>query len=100
MPSLPSFRPKASSNLSLVYGCLWQYFYDLSHFWHLEQCQFSFFILIKFLKKPGDYSVVLKGFAIDAEGLGLNSQAGRVGHSVANGSLPLRRFFGAALPRR
>ena len=43
---------------------------------------------------------MLKDFAIDAEGLGLNSQAGQVGHSVANGSQPLRRFFGAALPRR
>ena len=43
---------------------------------------------------------MLKDFAIDAEGLGLNSQAGQVGHSVANGSQPLRRFFAAALPRR
>ena len=59
-----------------------------------------FYILIKFLKKLGDYSVVLKDFAIDAEGLGLNSQAGQIGHSVANGSQPLRRFFGAGLPRR
>ena len=72
----------------------------LSYFWHLEQRQFSFLYLIKFLKKPGDYSVVLKDFAIDAEGLGLNSQAGQVEHSVANGSQPLRRFFGAMLPRR
>ena len=43
---------------------------------------------------------MLKDFAIDAEGLGLNSQAGQVRHSVANGSQPLRRFFGAALPKR
>ena len=55
---------------------------------------------MKFLKKPGDYSVMLKDFAIDAEGLGLNSRAGQVGHSVANDSQPLRRFFGAGLPRR
>ena len=40
------------------------------------------------------------GVAIDVEGLELNSQAGRIGHTVANGSPPLRRFFGAALPRR
>ena len=58
------------------------------------------YILMKFLKKPGDYSVVVKHLAIDAEGLGLNSQAGQIGHSVANGSQPLRRFFGAALLRR
>ena len=37
---------------------------------------------------------------IDVEGLGFNSQAGRIGHTVANGSPPLRRFFGAALPMR
>ena len=59
-----------------------------------------FYILIKFLKKTGDCCVVLKDFAIDAEGLGLKSQAGQVGHSVVNGSQPLRRFFGAALLRR
>ena len=59
-----------------------------------------YYILIKFLKKPGDYSVVLKDFTINAEGLGLNFQAGQIGHSVANGSPPLRHFFGAALPRR
>ena len=55
---------------------------------------------MKFLKTPGDYSAVLKDFAIDAEGLGVNSQAGQIGHSVTNGSQPLRRFYGAALPRR
>ena len=44
-------------------------------------------------------SVVIKDIAIDAEGLGFNSQAGQIGHSVANGSPPLRRFFGAALPK-
>ena len=38
---------------------------------------------------------MLKDFAIDAEGLGFNSQAGQIGHSVANGSPPMRRFFGA-----
>ena len=59
-----------------------------------------FYVLIEFLKKPGDYSVMLKDFTIDGEGLGLNSQAGQVGHSVANGSQPLQRFFGATLPRR
>ena len=58
-----------------------------------------FYILIKFLKQLGNYSVVLKDFAIDAEGLGLNSQAGQIRHSVANGSQLLRHFFGAALPR-
>ena len=44
---------------------------------------------------------MLKDLAIDAEGLGFNSQAGQIKHSVANGSQPLRRFFfGAALPMR
>ena len=35
---------------------------------------------------------------MDAEGLRFNSQAGQIGHTIANGSPPLRRFFGAALP--
>ena len=43
---------------------------------------------------------MLKHFAIDAEGVGLNFQAGQIGHSAANGSQPQRRFFEAALPRR
>ena len=38
--------------------------------------------------------------AICAGGLGFDSRAGQIGHSVANGSPPLRRFFGAVLPRR
>ena len=33
-------------------------------------------------------------------GLEFNSQAGQIEHSVANGSPPLLRFFGAVLPRR
>ena len=36
--------------------------------------------------------------AIGSGGLGFYSRAGQIGHSVANGSPPLRRFFGAALP--
>ena len=32
-------------------------------------------------------------------GLGFNSRAGQIDHSVANGSPPLRRFFGVALPQ-
>ena len=73
----------------------------LSYFWHLEQCQFSFLYFNKISQKTGRlYSVVLKDFAIDAKGLGLNSQAAQIGLSVANGSQSLRRFFGAALPRR
>ena len=32
--------------------------------------------------------------------MGFNSQAGQIGHTITNGSPPLRRFFGAALPRR
>ena len=51
--------------------------------------------------KPAGYSAVVKDVAIDAESLRFNSQAGQIGHTViANGSPPLRRFFGAALSRR
>ena len=32
--------------------------------------------------------------------LGFDSRAGKIGHSVAIGSQPLRRFFGAVLARR
>ena len=38
--------------------------------------------------------------AIDAEDLRFNFQTGQIGHSVANGSPPLRRFFGPVLPKR
>ena len=41
--------------------------------------------LNRYTKRRFDYRVVLKDFAVDAEGLGLNSQAGQIGHSVANG---------------
>ena len=98
MLSLPSFRPRPLQIFCwsiVVFGSIFIVLLAL----RAVSIQF-FYILIKFLKKPGDYSVVLKDFAIDAESLGLNSQAGQVGHSVANGSQPLRRFFEAALPRR
>ena len=49
---------------------------------------------------PGGQSAVVKNVAIDAEGLRFVSQAGQIGHSVANGLPLLQRFFGAALPRR
>ena len=45
-------------------------------------------------------SAVVKDVAVDAEGLGLNSQDSQIRHTAANGSPPLRRLFGAALPRR
>ena len=32
-----------------------------------------------------------------ARGLGFDTRAGQIGHSVANGLPPLRRFFGAVL---
>ena len=31
---------------------------------------------------------------------GSSPHAGQIGHTIANDSSPLRRFFGAALPRR
>ena len=43
---------------------------------------------------------VMKNIAIGAGGLGFDSCAGQIGHSVANGSPVLRHFFGAVLPRR
>ena len=42
---------------------------------------------------------MVKDIAIDAEGFGFDSRAGQVGHSVAKGLTPLRRFFGAELRR-
>ena len=45
-------------------------------------------------------SSVVKLVAIGAEGLGFDSGADQIGHSVANGSPPLRCFFGAVLPGR
>ena len=45
-------------------------------------------------------SLVVKGTAVGAGGLGFNFRAGQIGHSVANGSPPLRCFFRAVLLRR
>ena len=44
--------------------------------------------------------VVVKDIAIGAFGISFDSQAGVIGHSVADGSAPLRRFFGAVLSKR
>ena len=44
--------------------------------------------------------VVIKGTANSAVGLGFKSRAGKILHSVANGSPPLRRLFEAVLFRR
>ena len=38
--------------------------------------------------------------SLTLRGLGFNSRAGQIWHSVAIGSPPLRYFFGAVLPRR
>ena len=43
---------------------------------------------------------VVKDIAIGSGGLGFNSLAIRIDHSVGNGSPPLRRFFVAVLFRR
>ena len=43
----------------------------------------------------GDYDI-----AIGAGGAAFVFRAGQIGHSVANGSPPLRRFFEVVLPRR
>ena len=42
---------------------------------------------------------VVKDIAIGAGGLGFDSQAGQIGHSVANILPSLLRFFGAVLSR-
>ena len=44
--------------------------------------------------------VVVKDIAIGTRGLGFDSRAIQIGHSVANGSPLMRRLFGAVLPRR
>ena len=44
--------------------------------------------------------VVVGGIAISAEDVGFDYQVGQIRHSVANGSPPLLRVFGAVLPRR
>ena len=43
---------------------------------------------------------VVKYIAISAGGLWFESRANQVEPNFANGSPPLRRFFGAVLPRR
>ena len=43
--------------------------------------------------------VVVRNIAISAGSLGFDFRAGQIGHNVANGTPPLRCFFGAVLPR-
>ena len=45
------------------------------------------------------FGETVQDIAIGSEGLGFNFRAGQIGHSVANGSPPLRCFFGAVLLR-
>ena len=40
------------------------------------------------------FGVVVRDIAINEEDLGCDPRVGQIGHSVANGSPPLRRFFG------
>ena len=42
---------------------------------------------------------LIKDIGIGAVDLGFDYRAGQIGYSVANGSPPLRRFFGAVLVR-
>ena len=46
------------------------------------------------------FAQLLKLIVIGAGGMGFDSRAGQIGHSVAYGSPPLRRFFRAVLSRR
>ena len=41
------------------------------------------------------HTVVVKDITIGAGGDGFDVRAGEIRHSVANGSSPLRRFFGS-----
>ena len=43
---------------------------------------------------------MVRDITIGAGGRGFDYQAGQIGHSVANGSLPLRCLFVAVLPGR
>ena len=47
-----------------------------------------------------NWPVSLLGKHVGAESLEFDSRAGQIGHSVANCSPSLRRFFEAKLPRR
>ena len=64
-------------------------------FWHT-----SVLILLMegTIRRPD--STVVKHISIGAVGLWFNYRSGQFGHSVFNGSPPLRRFFRAVLPRR
>ena len=44
------------------------------------------------------YSLVVKEVATDAKGFRLDSRIGKIVHSVANDSAPLRRLYGVVLP--
>ena len=44
--------------------------------------------------------VVVKDIAVRSGGLGCDSRAGQIGHSVGNDSPSLRCFFGVVLLRR
>ena len=52
-------------------------------------------IFLKYVHRP--VAQLLKDIAVGAEGLWFDSRAGQIGRSVANGSSPLRCFFGAVL---
>ena len=52
------------------------------------------------LKTLPAVSAVVQDIAVGAGSLGSNFWAGRIKRNVANGSPPLRRFFGAVFPRR
>ena len=53
-----------------------------------------------FLQPYRPVGVVVKDTAGGAGGWGFDSRTGKIQHSIAIGSPPLRRFFGAVLPLR
>ena len=61
-------------------------------------CILCVFFILDYLISKWSMSSVVYHIAIGAGGLGFDYRAGQIGHSVAKGSTPLRRCFGAVLP--
>ena len=70
-------------------------------FWRPDPFAWDFrYYMVSWINGSRQVGLVVKDITIDARGLWFVSQAGQIGHSVANGSPPLRCFFGAVLSRR
>ena len=70
---------------------------------HLAKCmndEDKHFVLGKFFKVFYQQLSSVMRHCYRSGDLGFESQVGKIGHSVAEGSPPLRRFFGAVLSSR